>query len=298
MKRILVTGASGFVGYNVCRFLSLDWGVHGISGSRPALHLPKGLGPRTSTILDIRNYEGIKDLLDRLMPDGVLHLAALAAPNACEADPVASRQINVDASVNLAGLCAKRGIRLLFTSTDMVFDGRDAPYGEDDPTSPLNVYGWHKVVAERGVLERHPGALVCRLPLLYGDPGPNSRSFLQDMLEWTREGRELPLFTDEFRTPLSGRDAALGLKLAFESGRTGILHLAGRERVSRYEFGEALAEFLGSEKVKLRPLRRKDADMAAKRPEDASLDGSEAFKLGFAPGTVREELKYFLERER
>ena len=183
---------------------------------------------------------------------------------------------------------------MVFTSTDLVFDGEAAPYQEADPPNPISLYGEHKALAEAEVLARHPGAAVCRMPLMYGPSGPVNPSFLNFMLKAVAEGRELKLFTDEWRTPVSGADGARGLALALtlimEQGACGLLHLGGTERLSRYAFGEILRRVLGRPDMALSPCLRSDVPMPAPRARDVSLDSGKARALGYAPSTVEEEL--------
>jgi dTDP-4-dehydrorhamnose reductase len=145
-------------------------------------------------------------------------------------------------------------------------------------------------MAEEGVLKRYPEAAVCRLPLMFGDPGPVASSFFQSMITAMREGREVRLFVDECRTPVSGPVAARGLFLALDHVK-GILHLGGKERISRYDFGLLLKKVSGLESAQLKPVRQKDMAMPAPRPRDVSLDSSKAFSLGFKPLDLAEELR-------
>lgn len=290
MKRLLLFGASGFLGASICRALGGLWDIHGVSRRNPALHTPKAIGVRTAQLADIRDPAAIAAVFRTVRPHAVIHAAALSNPNLCQQDPGESLAVNVTATARIADLCAERRIPLAFTSTDLAFDGTSAPYAEQDPPSPLSVYAGHKVLAEREVLARHPGAAVCRLPLMYGEPGPHGASFLQGMLAAVRAGKVLTLFEDEFRTPVSGRDAALGLHLALEKGVCGLLHLGGPERLSRLAFGLLFREALAGVEVQIVAARRADLPMPAPRPRDVSLDSRKAFALGFAPRPVREEL--------
>lgn len=192
------------------------------------------------------------------------------------------------ASLNLAGLCADAQIPCAFTSTDLVFDGLEAPYRETDPVSPISTYGEQKVLAEVGMLDRHPQVAVCRLPLMFGLAPPTASSFIQPFIQTLREGKELSLFNDEFRTPVSAATAARGLLLALRKAE-GTLHLGGRERVSRYQFGCRMAAALNLPLDKLKSCRQADIPMAAPRPADVSLDSSQAFQLGYHPPSLEEE---------
>jgi dTDP-4-dehydrorhamnose reductase len=186
------------------------------------------------------------------------------------------------------------GIPYLFTSSDLVFDGLNPPYAEEDEPSPVSFYGEHKALAEAGIKNCYPPAVICRMPLMFGDPGPVATSFIQPLIKKMIEGNEVHLFVDEFRTPVSGRDAAQGLMLALDN-LPGIIHLGGTERISRYEFGKLVADTFKIRDAKLNACRQEDIKTAADRPPDVSLDSSKAMGLGFDPGSLINELEELRE---
>lgn len=282
--KLLITGASGFLGWHVAQQAQSDWEVVGIGRSRSS-----DLPGVTSVQLDLTDFATLKALFHDVQPDAVIHLAAVSSPNVCQQEPEASYQLNVTASCNLAGLCADASIPCAFTSTDLVFDGLHAPYCENDPVAPVNAYGEQKVLAEQGMLARYPAVAVCRMPLMFGEVPPHATSFLQPFIHMLREERELRLFVDEFRTPVSGKTAAKGLLLALQKVQ-GVIHLGGKERISRYEFGCLMVEMLDLPAMGLKACRQADVPMAAKRPPDVSLDSSKAFALGYEPPSLRDEL--------
>lgn len=285
-KKLLITGASGFLGWNLCqKAATADWQVFGTAHSHPI-----DLAGATIRQIDLRDVSALKTLVDEIQPDAVIHTAAAKDPNFCQEHPTESHQINVDASINLAGLCADRDIPFVFTSTDMVFDGTSAPYSETSPVSPIHTYGKQKVLAEAQILERYPAATICRLPLMFGDAGPVAQSFLQPLIAQLKSGATVNLFTDEYRTPISGQVAAHGLLLALESNG-GILHLGGSERISRFEFGRRVVETFGLNRANMNACLQQDVVMAAPRPPDLSLDSTKANQLGFAPPSAAQQLK-------
>ena len=289
MKRLLVTGASGFLGWNICNANQEEWEIFGTFNSHPVVIA----GTKTVRI-DLTDFKELKRVFKEIRPDAVIHTAAASNPDFCQENPAESQKINVDTSLNIAGLCADRKIPLAFTSTDLVFDGLNAPYREEDPVSPVNVYGEQKVLAEEKIFKTYPLAAVCRMPLMFGNPGSAASGFFQSMINALKEGRELRLFVDEFRTPVSGKTAAQGLFLALDKVK-GLIHLGGVERIPRYDFGLLLMETLGISDAALIKCQQKDIITAAHRPPDVSLDSSKAFASGFKPLPLREELKSLLE---
>jgi dTDP-4-dehydrorhamnose reductase len=288
MRTLLVTGASGFLGWNLCAAARAGWRVVGVAHAHP-IALP---GVRVVSC-DVTRFRDVDRLFGEVRPDAVIHAAAASQPEYCQRHPDRSRRINVDAAVHVAGLAAAAAVPFVFTSSDLVFDGRRPPYRETDPPAPVSVYGGQKMAAERGIRSRCPDALICRMPLMFGDPGPSGASFIQPWIAALGDSRQLRLFTDEFRTPVSGRTAAAGLLLALEKGG-GLLHLGGRTRLSRHEFGTILAELLGADPGLILPVRQADVATAAPRPPDVSLDSRKAYALGYDPPPLREDLRQVL----
>lgn len=286
MKNLLVTGASGFLGWNICQAVAVknEWKVFGTVFSRRV-----EIAGVNIVKIDLTAFEALKKLFHEIRPDAVIHTAANSDPNFCQTHQAESQKINVDAAVNIAALCADYKISFVFTSTDLVFNGLNAPYREECPVCPVNFYGEQKAQAENGVLEYYPLVAVCRMALMFGAPGPYARGLIQPMIKAMRTGRELRLFVDEFRTPVSVKAAVCGIFLALGKV-SGILHLGGIERISRYNFGKLLMDTLGIHEARLVPCRQKDVIMPAPRPPDVSLDSSKAFALGFKPLPLSAEI--------
>ena len=298
MDTLLITGVSGMLGWTLAACAAERFRVVGTYREH-AVELP---GEHETIAVDINDANVLRHTLDHARPVAVVHLAALADPNACQRSPRLSKRVNMDASLSLAGMCARRKIPLVFASTDLVFSGDEAPYAEDDKIGPINVYGVHKVAAERGIRVVHRKSAVCRLPLMFGEASPASLAspsaggtFLQGWYETLQRGETLKLFTDEYRTPASARDVSLGLLLAVDAllaGETvGTLHLGGPERVSRFEFGLMMCEAYGLEASLVEPCLQRDVQMAAPRALDVSLTSDRAREMGYDPQPIMAELR-------
>ena len=284
--KLLVTGASGFLGWNLCRTASADWQVFGTYH-----HHRITLAGITTLPLDLGDRPLVQETLQRIQPAGVIHLAALSQPNQCEQNPSLSYQLNVTNTLNLAQACTDESIPLVFASTDLVFDGTCPPYGETDPVNPLNCYGAHKVEAEAQLRRLNPDIRIARMPLMFGLPSPFSQSFMQPFITKMRHQETLQLFTDEWRSPVCAEDASRGLLLALRKGTGGILHLGGPASLSRYQFGQLLADCLGIPQTQIQPCSQADVPMPAARPQDVSLNSDRAYTLGYAPMDVATALK-------
>lgn len=210
--------------------------------------------------LDLAEWDSIGSASSEARADFVLHAAALASIAACEADPGRADAVNHRASARLAA--SARG-RIVLVSTDLVFDGGAAPYASATPSSSLSEYARSKSRGEEVV--RAAGGLVVRVPLLLGRSFDGRRG-ATDMIR--SAARPLRLFTNEHRTPLHVADAARGLvdALLAHSG-PGTLHLAGPERVSRFELGRRFLAATGLTGVHLEPAECTDP----LRPRDVSL---------------------------
>ncbi len=276
-SRLLITGSSGFLGWNIARHFHASGS--GVTGTW-LRHAPDGAVMHRSVRADLTAAD-MRALLDESAADVVVHCAALSARKDCEADPARARAVSVDATRRLAGEAAIRGARFVFISTDLVFDGDNAPYDEAAPTSPLSIYAETKAEAERQILAVNPESYIIRTALMYGaGPGGIPGSFLRWTLDALRRGEPLRLFTNQYRTPLYAPDVArlIAILLAREAP-PGIYHAAGPDRLSRFEIGHRVAEAFGFPAASIMAAE-------AERPaglgptDDCSLSTAKASALG------------------
>lgn len=286
--RLLVTGASGFVGEHVARhFAAKGWDVLALGGRK----LPILQGPRTQTI-DIADFDAISSLLSREDPDFVFHGAGVTNVRSCEEDPEGSHHLNVEATAHL--LRASKAT-FLFCSTDLVFDGEEAPYHEGATPKPLHHYGSQKWAAERVVLS-DPRGVVLRLPLVLGAPVHFGTSALSWMVNTLVDDRELTLFHDEWRTPVWVGDIPRAVEAIFsptDPGRPSgnVYHAAGGERFTRVEIGHLVCGAFNLPASLIRPVSRLSLPGGNLRAKDVSLTGEKLGKLGWNPTPLKEALE-------
>jgi dTDP-4-dehydrorhamnose reductase len=266
--RILVTGAAGGLGAYVVEALRLD-GLPMVAWGRGASESGPGDGIEG---IDLEGA-GWELRLDAIGPDAVIHLAAMSAAEAVRLDPGRAERINVEATRRLADWCGRRGRRLVFTSTDLVFDGSRPGNREDDPADPILAYGRTKRAAEPFVTAI-PGGLVARVSLLYGFSRSGREAYFDQTVAALRRGEPQSLFEDEFRTPLDLGSAARILVALARSDASGIVHVGGRERMSRFDLVRRAATVLGLDVSLVRANRRSDVTLPEPRPADVSLDTS------------------------
>ena len=288
-RKLMITGAGGFLGHRLCRLAVREWQVFGTWRSN-CLEMKNVV----TIHVDLTDGRRLRALLEEVRPDGVIHTAAVTDPNVCQQHPRRTRKINTTAAADMAGLCADRGIAFVFTSTDLVFVGESPPYGEEDLPVPVCAYGEQKAAAETLILDRHPESLVCRLPLMVGPSKPAGGGFEDRIARCLKKGRPVNLFVDEFRTPVDTDSAAKGLLLALGRVR-GKLHLGGRQRVSRHDIGCYIADSLRSDRSLLRPVRQKEASLQAPRPADVSLNSARAYHMGYDPTPLAQAIGHLFE---
>lgn len=266
--KVLVTGATGQLGAYVMERLAGSpfevVGLGGRTGGRVA-----GIEARP---FDLTDADGLGRLLDEIEPDVVLHLAAVSRAEDAFRDPVTARRVNITSTDRLARWAAGHGARLVFTSTDLVFDGILGDFDEQEPTGPVLEYGRTKEAAEV-VAEGSPEVLITRLSLLYG-PSRNGRpTFLDSAMEDLKKGQSRRFFEDEFRTPLDYRTAAdVLVQLLDRRDVTGVLHVGGPERMSRFGLMSRCVETMGLDASLVLANRMADARFDEPRPKDVSLN--------------------------
>jgi len=267
--RWLVTGASGQLGGYLLRHLR-DRGEEVVAWSGSVRGEVCGVPLQ---VVDLGDTASMPVPFHDAKAEAVIHAAALARVDECLRDPKRARRVNTDATARLAELSADAGARFLYVSTDLVFDGERAPYRETDPPQPLSVYGHTKADGETAVLAV-PRTVVARVSLLFGPTLSGRPGFFDGLVASLREGRQVTMFADEWRTPLAMPAAAAALVEIARSDVTGLLHVGGCERLSRLEMGQCLADHLGTSRSVLLCASRNSVAAAEPRARDVSLDSS------------------------
>jgi len=284
--RVLVTGAGGLIGGRLANLLA-DNGFAVVAGRHESP--PPGALPTVP--LDLFSTSSIESALEAARPDAVVHSAAYSTAEACERHPQEAREVNARAARDLARGCRARGLRLVALSTEQVFAGDRAFATEAVPPRPLHVYGRTKLEGEQAVLAEHPGAAAVRLPLMIGR-GHGARGTASESILWSlRAGRSVRLFTDEYRTPVDPESLAAALVVLLHGKATGLFHLGGPERLSRYELGLRVARAFSLPVSGLEPVPQSTHE-GPPRPPDLSLDSGRAHsELGFSPRPLDDAIR-------
>lgn len=279
--RILVTGARGFVAGSVLAQGRSRAECHAVS--RTAAPDPGPDGTRWHA-LDSRAEADWDRLISTVRPTAIIHTAAVADVNFCEVDPDAALAINAGLTGTLARLCARHGVKLVHCSTDTVFDGERAPYAEDDVPEPINRYGETKAAAERAVQEAGGCWAVARLSLVVGLPAAAAgNSTLSRMLDAFRAGRTVGGLVTEYRTPIDLVTVGRALLELALGAPTGLFHLSGLTRLSRYDLTCRIARAFGFPESLVEAQTTMAQTGRARRPRDVSMSHARARALLATP---------------
>ncbi len=258
MTRVLIIGASGFVGkktFSVMR--SAGFEVFGTGNSRVSEGFLK---------LDCNNKDQIKEIFDKVKPEVVIDSHGLVSPDQCEKNKEEAYKVNVDGTRNLVEASRAAGSKFVYISTDYVFDRKDKIYREMDLVNPLNIYGKTKAEAERIVLA-YPNSLVLRVSTIYGYNDKNDKSnFAKFVYMALKEGKQIRCITDQWTCPTFIDDIAASIIILLDKNRTGIYHVVAPEFLSRYDFAMKVAEVFGLDSKSISPAKTADMNFIALRP--------------------------------
>jgi len=266
-QMILVTGASGLLGSSVLlRALEMQKEVVGIYN-----RYPFRLYGAACHSIDLTDFNATRTAVATLRPSTIIHCAAATNVDWCEEHIQEARRINVSASSFLAQLANEINAKLVYVSTDGVFDGTHGHYSETDLPAPLNVYAQTKLLAEQEVLRAHSSALIVRVTF-YGRNVQPKQSLAEWVLDQLRQGNTVPGFTDVYFCPILVDDLAEIILEMVDRDLSGIYHVVGTEKVSKYEFARRLATAFGFNPTQVAPTKIADAQLRARRPHDTSLN--------------------------
>jgi dTDP-4-dehydrorhamnose reductase len=282
-----VTGASGLLGAAVILAAARRHEVVAVAHGHPLR-----TDAIASEIVDLSERDAVAATIDRHRPEAIIHAAAMTDVDGAERDPERAARHNVTMAGLLATAARAIGARFIHVSTEAVFDGRAGPYGEEDEPHPLNVYGATKLAGERSVLDAHPDALVVRTTI-YGWNAQPKTSLAEWFLARFERAEPAPGFDDAWMSPILVDDLADRLLRLLEVEVRGVLHVAGRECISKADFGRRLARAFGHDPELVIATKLADAGLVAPRAHSPCLrvDRAEAL-LGPMP-TVDEGIARF-----
>jgi dTDP-4-dehydrorhamnose reductase len=271
--RILITGAKGQLGQELHRVLR---GEDVIQANRPDFELTD---------------PALSSKIAATRPDLVIHAAGYTDVDGCERDPATAYAVNAQGTRRVAEGAAKANARLIYLSTDYVFDGKKAePYTERDPVNPLNVYGRSKLAGEEEAVKGCRRTLVLRTSWLYGVHGNN---FVKTILSLAATQPELRVVVDQRGSPTYARHLAHVIAGLIRSDLTGVIHAGGEGECSRYEFAKATFQDAGL-KCRVVPISTAESGRLALRPPYSALSTVLLHQHGLSLPPWREGVRQFL----
>lgn len=275
MRKLAITGGGGFIAGSVIQQAPAEWEIHALSG-KPSLAQRSGLVWHT---LDLRRPADVRAALTEIAPDVVIHAAAIADIDFCEREPETARMVNVDLTAAVAESCRAQGGRLIFLSTDSLFDGQKGNYDESEKPSPVNEYARTKALGE-ALVSAVADLVIARVAVVMGFGllgGGNS--FLERTVPMFREGRTIYVPEEEIRTPIDVVTLGRALLELAAGEHRGTIHLAGNEALNRVVLTRRLAERLGFSPDGVVPRRPEEIAGRAARPRDVSLNNALSRRL-------------------
>ncbi len=285
--RVAITGASGFLGLTLT--LSAQQQEHktlALCGQH-RIAVP---GVRSAHV-ELLHKGGVEASLEQFRPEWIAHCAAATNVDWCEEHPTQARALNAEVSRRLAVLAGRLGARLLYVSTDAVFDGARGNYLETDRCEPVNVYAATKLAGENAVLESLPSALVLRTNMV-GWKQAGSPSLAEWVLEQLAADRTVPGFTDVLFSPLLVNDLGGIMLEMMQRQLSGIYHAGSASPCSKFDFARLLARAFGFSEELVARTRVNQAALKARRPLNTSLHvGKLAAALGHSLPEVAEAVE-------
>ena len=291
--KILLTGANGLLGRHLVKKLA-EKGYEVIATAKGESKINSISNDKVKFFsLDITDGAAVNKLMDEVRPDVLLHTAAMTQVDECELNKIDCWNTNVTATRFLIDSAKETKSRIIFISTDFVFDGLHGPYKEEDEPNPVNYYGSTKLAAEKAVIQSGLDWAIVRTVLVVGNTEDGQR---QNILTWVKEklekGETIKVVDDQVRTPTYVEDLADGIILILEKKSKGIFHIAGKDTLTPYQIAWQTAEFL---KLNSKLIEKSDASnftQAALRPPTTGFKIDKAKKeLSYQPHSFSEILK-------
>ncbi len=263
MEKILVTGASGLLGSKIVEKAAKKYVVYPTHATRQ--FFPKSLK------MDITDEKNVKRILSKVKPDIIIHTAAETNVDKCEINKDYALRVNAEGTKNLAEACNQLDEKIVYVSTDYVFDGEKRFNTEEEKPNPINHYGLTKLIGEQHVAKHCTDFVILRTSVLYGIH-PQKPNFATWVISALKERKTLKVVENHYNSPTLADNLAEVILKIVNKELKGLYHTAGSERISRYEFALKIAEIFNLDANLIQPIRMSELKAwTAKRPKDSSL---------------------------
>lgn len=268
-KKIFITGGTGLLGHHLiktappmystsCTFFPIE----------KKDYIPYDCGKH---YLDITDGGLVLDIIKKIKPDYVIHTASMANVDYVEKNKEEARKNNLGGIINIIEACRQTGAKVIYISSNAVFDGRNPPYSEDSVVNPINYYGQLKVEEERVVKESGLKYVILRPILMYGW---NLKVERKDPVTWLIDllklGKEVNMVDDIFCNPLFVEDCCAAIWRIIALNKEGVFHVGGEGELSRYDFARITAEIFGFDKNLIKPVKNSFFPEISPRPKNTT----------------------------
>lgn len=288
MAKWLITGASGLLGYNACQFL--------LAQGHKVVGLSNNHGIDIQDVderkCDLMDFDSTRELISEVNPDVILHCAAMTNVDACEDNPELTHQYHVKLSELIAQVASECDAKMIHLTTDQLWDGTQAQVSEKTPTQPLNVYGQTKADSEVAVANAKPDALIIRTNF-FGKGRPWRSSFSDWLDKELAAENSVNGFNDIFYSPISIPYLLQAIYDLVEKNASGVFHVAGAERISKFDFMIQYARAFGFDESLIKSTKSSHAKMLkAQRSKDMSLCVKKVEQiLGYEMPTIQQSFE-------
>ncbi len=285
MDKVLIIGISGLLGSRAYEVGKEKYKIFGTYKE----HEVKG---ENFFYLDVTQRKKVFDLIEKLKPELVIDTHALHNVDYCETHPEEAWLINVDGTKNVAEACKKVGCKMIFISTDYVFDGEKLRYSEKDKPKPLNYYAKTKLIAERILDALDVNYIVARTAVLYGKGGMGKLNFVLWTIQKLKNKEKIKIVTDQYNNPTFADNLAEILFALYEKDAKGVFHTVGKDCLSRFEFALKIAKIFGLDSKLIEPIITPELNQIAPRPRKVDLITEKVKRItGIEPLGVEDGLK-------
>lgn len=258
--KVFISGASGLVGGNCLKHFK-EMGCE-VVGSYFSFQTDETVFFDTLNDAHPMNFD-----VKEFAPDVIVHCGALTHVDYCETNQEESYQKTVQSTINLVNLAKEIGARMVYISTDYVFDGKQGPYTEDAPVNPISIYAEHKLQAEQLVLREMSNSLVLRVTNVYGDE-LRGKNFIARIIDQciNKQKLTLKLPYDQYASPANAWDIARAMYLLLRDGKTGIYHIGSTDYLNRVELALRVLSYFPDAEYELIPMSTAEMKQPAARP--------------------------------
>ncbi|AND85380.1 sugar nucleotide-binding protein [Clostridium tyrobutyricum] len=270
MKNILIVGASGFLGNELYKIFKKDssyktYGTYSKNENSNLLYL------------DVTDIESIKKVFEKIKPNIIIITAALTNVEYCEESKENVYKINVEGIKNISNISKPYNCKVIYISTEYVFDGKNGPYSEIDEVNPINYYGKTKLSGEKVIQTYIRNYMIVRTTVVYGW-NLESKNFIMQLIKNLNENKIMKVPVDQISSPTYCPNLASMIKESCDNNLCGVFNIVGKDVMNRYEFAVKSAEVLNLDKNLLVPVKTENLGQIAKRPLNAGLKIDKIYK--------------------